>query len=55
MSGPPQDLEADPREIAEPNARLPDRFMKLEEVSPKPFGVTLPAVFRRRPSIRIRV
>ncbi|MGX5711690.1 helix-turn-helix transcriptional regulator [Sphingopyxis terrae subsp. ummariensis] len=33
MSGPPQDLEADPRESAEPKARRPDRFMKLEEVS----------------------
>ena len=28
---------------------------KLVEVSPNPFGVTLPAVFWRRPSIRIRV
>ena len=29
--------------------------MKLVEVPPKPFGVTLPAAFWRRPSIRIRV
>ena len=29
--------------------------MKLVDVSPKPFGVTLPAVFWRRPSIRTSV
>lgn len=33
MSGPPQDLEAHPCDVADPKAGLPDRFMKLEEVS----------------------
>ena len=47
---------ADLTDVAQIEAMMADSGgMKLVEVSPKPLGVTLPAAFCRRPSIRIRV